>query len=178
MVGLTPPPHDWVGNDGKPIYFDSIDNSAYILGKAPHSARNSWVYIDGEKFQGVRADIGGDPKRALGAHRMEIPLHGEGFLAGLGGEPGFDRRHLQPHHGPVREIRHDLQRGRTGADADHSPGRYAGQDNGWVLALIEPVILDFDKIDHEVSEHQAVPGRRLERPGSGPSDIPTIRFPC
>ena len=36
MVGLTPPPHDWVGNDGKPIYFDSIDNSAYILGKAPH----------------------------------------------------------------------------------------------------------------------------------------------
>jgi hypothetical protein len=60
MVGLTPPPHDWVGNDGKPIYFDSIDNSAYILGKAPHSARNSWVYIDGENFYGVRADIGGD----------------------------------------------------------------------------------------------------------------------
>ena len=26
-----------------------------------------------------------------------------------------------------------------------SPGRYAGQDNGWVLALIEPVILAFDK---------------------------------
>jgi hypothetical protein len=26
-----------------------------------------------------------------------------------------------------------------------SPGRYAGQDNGWVLSLIEPVILDFDK---------------------------------
>jgi arylsulfatase A-like enzyme len=41
MVGLTPPPHDWVGNDGKPIYFDSIDNSAYILGNAPHSARTS-----------------------------------------------------------------------------------------------------------------------------------------
>ena len=39
MVGLTPPPHEWVGNDGKPIYFDSIDNSAYILGKAQHSAR-------------------------------------------------------------------------------------------------------------------------------------------
>ena len=26
MVGLTPPPHgEWVGNDGKPIYFDGID---------------------------------------------------------------------------------------------------------------------------------------------------------
>ncbi len=62
MVGLTPPPHDWVGNDGKGIYFDSIDNSAYILGKAKHSARDSWVYIDGTKFLGVRVDIGGDPK--------------------------------------------------------------------------------------------------------------------
>ena len=37
MVGLTPPPHgEWVGNDGKPIYFDGIDNSAYVTGKAPH----------------------------------------------------------------------------------------------------------------------------------------------
>ena len=53
MVGLTPPPHEWVGNDGKPIYFDSIDNSAYILGKQPHSARNSWIYIDGETFNGA-----------------------------------------------------------------------------------------------------------------------------
>ena len=26
-----------------------------------------------------------------------------------------------------------------------SPGKYAGQDNGWVLALVEPVIADFDK---------------------------------
>ena len=55
MVGLTPPPHDWVDDDGKGIYFDSIDNSAYILGKAEHSARNSWVYIDGENFMGARA---------------------------------------------------------------------------------------------------------------------------
>ncbi len=53
MVGITPPPHgEWKGNDGKPIYFDSIDNSAYILGKAKHSARNSWIYIDGENFMG------------------------------------------------------------------------------------------------------------------------------
>ena len=63
MVGLTPPPHGaWVGNDGKPIYFDSIDNSAYILGKAKHSARKSWIYIDGETMGAVRADIGDDPE--------------------------------------------------------------------------------------------------------------------
>src|SRR5262245_23441109 len=63
MAGITPPPHgEWQGNDGKPIYFDSIDNSAYILGKADHSARKSWIYIDGEVFRAIRADIGGDPK--------------------------------------------------------------------------------------------------------------------
>ncbi|MGB6923083.1 MAG: arylsulfatase, partial [Methyloceanibacter sp.] len=61
MVGLTPPPHDWVGDDGKPIYFDSIDNSAYVLGKSVHSARASWIYIDGETFGGVRVDVSGDP---------------------------------------------------------------------------------------------------------------------
>ena len=26
-----------------------------------------------------------------------------------------------------------------------SPGRYAGQDNGWVVALIDPVMVEFDK---------------------------------
>ena len=26
-----------------------------------------------------------------------------------------------------------------------SPGKYAGQDNGWVLALIYPVMIEFDK---------------------------------
>jgi arylsulfatase len=32
MAGITPPPYgEWQDNKGKPIYFDSIDNSAYIL---------------------------------------------------------------------------------------------------------------------------------------------------
>jgi arylsulfatase A-like enzyme len=63
MVGLTAPPKgEMMDNNGKPIYFDSIDNSAYILGKAEHSARDSWIYIDGETFMGMRVDIGGDPK--------------------------------------------------------------------------------------------------------------------
>jgi hypothetical protein len=61
LVDIKAPPHDRVGNDGKGIYFDSIDNSAYVLGKAPHCARNTWVYIDSEAFGGMRYDIGGDP---------------------------------------------------------------------------------------------------------------------
>jgi arylsulfatase len=61
-VGLTPPPHGaWIDNNGKPIYFDRIDNSEYVLGRTKHSARRSWVCVDGENFMGARAEIAGDP---------------------------------------------------------------------------------------------------------------------
>jgi arylsulfatase len=93
MVGLTPPPHEWVGNDGKPIYFDSIDNSAYILGKAQHSARDSWIYIDGETFNGARADIGGDPKGrgCISPGSISIPPKIPGWV-----RPRISARSAQP----------------------------------------------------------------------------------
>jgi hypothetical protein len=54
MAGLTPPQRGpWTGDDGKP--------SAYILGTARHSARRSWVYVDGESGMGARVDVAGDP---------------------------------------------------------------------------------------------------------------------
>jgi arylsulfatase len=60
MAGITPPPHgEMADNNGKPIYFDSIDNSAYILGKSQHSARRSWIYVNGEYLNAIRTDIGG-----------------------------------------------------------------------------------------------------------------------
>ena len=62
MTGITPSATgEMKDNNGKAIYFDSIDNSAYVTGKAEHSARASWIYIDGESFQGARADVGDAP---------------------------------------------------------------------------------------------------------------------
>ncbi len=82
MVGLTPPPHgEWKDNNGKPIYFDGIDNTAYVTGKAKHSARNGWIYTDGEKFLGMRADVGGDPDESRSQDRVEDALLVEGHLA-------------------------------------------------------------------------------------------------
>src|SRR5690242_10830348 len=145
MVGITPPPHDWVGNDGKGIYFDSIDNSAYILGKAPHSARNSWIYIDGETFQGMRADIGGDPKEPW-VHiawkylytAKDSWLGSEADLGAIGATYNLTMDPYEKYDmtfngaGPYRVL-------------STSPGKYAGQDNGWVMSLIYPVLVDFDK---------------------------------
>jgi arylsulfatase len=145
MVGLTPPPHDWTDNNGKGIYFDSIDNSAYILGKSPHSARNSWIYIDGENFMGARADIGGDPKEPW-VHIAWKYLYTAkdswlGSEANLGSIGALYNLTMDPYEkydmtfngaAPTRVL-------------SSSPGKYAGQDNGWILSLIYPVIVDFDK---------------------------------
>ena len=138
-----------------------------------HSARDSWIYIDGENFMGARFDIGGDPKNDDSPHRVEVPLYGQGHLAWPETESGFDRLALLPHHGSVREIRHGLQRCDVVAHAeDLRRVSYAGEDNGWVLALIYPVIIDFDKSDHEVSEHQAI--SRAARPNDL---IPDLQHP-
>jgi len=145
MVGLTPPPHDWVGNDSKPIYFDSIDNSAYILGQASHSARNSWIYIDGEVFQGARADIAGDPN-APWVHIAWKYLYTAkdswlGSSANLGSIGALYNLTMDPYE------KYDMIF--NGAAPSRvlttSPGKYSGEDNGWVLSLIYPVIIDFDK---------------------------------
>ena len=82
MVGLTPPPHGaWKDNDGKPIYFDSIDNSAYIMGKAKHSARNGGSISAVKASHGMRADIGDDPENPDLTNRLEIPIYRQGHLA-------------------------------------------------------------------------------------------------
>ena len=81
MVGLTPPPSArWKDNNGKPIYFDSIDNSAYIMGKAKHSARNSWIYVDGESFRRARATSAVIPRMPTSISPGK-PLHRQGHLA-------------------------------------------------------------------------------------------------
>ena len=145
MAGLTPPPHgEWKDNNGKSIYFDSIDNSDYILGKAKHSARTSWVYVNGETFAGVRADILGGSSEPwvhiawkylysakdswLGP---EQNLGSIGTLYNLTMDP-FEKYDMIFNGAAPMQI------------VTTSPGRYAGQDNGWVGGLVAPVILDFD----------------------------------
>ncbi len=171
MVGITPPPHDWVDNNGKGIYFDSIDNSAYILGKAQHSARNSWVYIDGETFQGVRADVRGDPNEPwvniawkylytakdswLGS---EANLGAIGALYNLTMDPYEKYDMIFNGAAPARVL-------------TTSPGRYSGQDNGWVMALIGPVIENFDQTLMKYPNLKRFPG------GASTDLVPNLQVP-
>jgi arylsulfatase len=39
-----------------------------------------------------------------------------------------------------------------------SPGKYAGQDNGWVLALIVPTVMEFNKSIVDFPSIKRIPG--------------------
>jgi hypothetical protein len=41
-----------------------------------------------------------------------------------------------------------------------SPGKYAGQDNGWVLALLFPVVMEFNKSIVDYPSIKRSPGER------------------
>jgi arylsulfatase A-like enzyme len=172
MAGITPPPHgEWRDNNNKPIYFDGIDNSAYILGRGQHSARDSWVYIDGETFQGVRADIGGDPKEPW-LHIAWKYLYTAkdswlGAEANLGAIGALYNLTMDPFE------QHDMifNGGAPTCVLSSSPGKYSGQDNGWALSLLEPVIVDFDKSIAQYPSIKRFPG------GASTDLIPNLQRP-
>ena len=171
MVGLTPPPHDWVGNDGKGIYFDSIDNSAYVLGKAPHSARTSWVYIDGESFQGVRTDIGGDPKEPWVNIAWKYLYTAKDSWLGVDANLGAIGALYNLTMDPYEKYDMIFNGAAAARVLTSSPGRYAGQDNGWIGALVFPVMMGFNQSIMKYPSIKRFPG------GASTDLIPDLQHP-
>jgi arylsulfatase A-like enzyme len=145
LVGIKPPPHEWSGNDGKPIYFDSIDNSAYVLGKSEHSARDSWVYIDGENFMGMRADIGADPDRPWLKIAWKYLYTAKDTWLGPTQNLGSIGALYNLTMDPFEKYDMTFNGAVSTRMPTTSPGRYAGEDNGWVLSLVYPVLIAFDQ---------------------------------
>jgi len=145
MAGITPPPADWVDNNGKGIYFDGIDNSTYVTGKARHSARNTWIYIDGEAFGGVRVDIGDDPQnpdlKIAWKYLWTAKDTWLGPTQNLGAIGSIYNLTMDPYEKYDMTFPGAL----STRLATTSPGRYTGEDNGWVLSLAYPVLIDFNK---------------------------------
>ena len=143
MVGLkSPTKGETLDNNGKPIYFDGIDNSAYVTGKAKHSARDSWIYIDGETFQGMRADIDNEPDVRIAWKYLwtskDTWLGPEMNLGAIGSTYNLT---MDPYE------KYDMMF--NGAVSTRnpttSPGRYAGMDNGWVFSLVDIPLTEFNK---------------------------------
>jgi arylsulfatase len=172
MVGIKAPPKgEMMDNDGKPIYFDSIDNSAYIMGKSPHSARTSWMYMDGETFSAIRADIGGDPKNPDLWIAWKYTWTAKDTWLGptqlLGSIGAFYNLTMDPFE------KYDMTF--NGAAPTRmpttSPGRYAGYDNGWALALMYPPLVEFDKSIMKYPNIKRFPG------GASDDLVPNLQRP-
>src|SRR5205085_5096628 len=158
MAGLKPPPHgEWKNNNGKPIYFDGYDNSAYITGKAEESARMSWVYIDAVNFLGVRY---GEWKFLFTAKDTWLgpDLH-------LGIPAIYNLKQDPSEH---YDMTFNGAAPATAGVLKSSPGRYSGADNGWagvfsMIPLTEFLdsIKKYPNIPHQPRRIEY--GRRLAR---------------
>jgi len=173
MAGITPPPHgEWKDNNGKPIYFDSIDNSAYILGKAQHSARRSWVFIDGENFNAIRADIAGDPQEPWVSIAWKFVWTAKdswlGPSLGLGAIPAVYNLTMDPFE-KYDMIFNGAQPSFHGIQS--SPGRYAGEDNGWTAAVFSEALVEFDQSVMKYPSIERYPG------GASNDLIPDLQHP-
>jgi arylsulfatase len=172
MSGLTPPPHgEWQGNDGRPIYFDSIDNSSYILGKSQHSARKSWIYIDGENLNAIRVDIAGDPNEPwlniAWKYMWTAKDSWLGTTANLGAIGALYNLTMDPYE------KYDMvfNRAAPARVLTSSPGKYSGEDNGWALSLIYPALLEFDQSIMKYPSIKRYPG------GASNDLIPDLQHP-
>ena len=172
MAGLTPPPNgEWKDDNGNPIYFDGVDNTAYVTGKDAHSARGSWVYIDGEDFKGVRADIGGDPKEPWIRIAWKMLYTSKDTWMGpelfMGAVPSMYNLTLDPFE------KYDLMF--NGAvptrNPTTSPGRYAGMDNGWAISLLDAPLMEFNKSIIKYPNIRRFPG------GASTDLLPNLQHP-
>src|SRR6266705_1819970 len=146
LVGLPAPPHGaWKNNEGQPIYFDSIDNSAYILGKAKHSARAGWIYTDGESFGGMRADIAGDPENPDLHIAWKYLYTAKDTWLGPKEDLGAIGSTYNLTMDPYEKYDMTFNGAMSTRYPTASPGKYAGYDNAWVLSLMYVPLMEFDK---------------------------------
>ena len=142
-----------------------------MLGKPPHSARNSWVYIDGEVFQGVRADISGDPEAPwLNIAWKYLYTAKDTWLRpnqGLGSIGALYNLTMDPYE-KYDMIFNGAVPTRT---LTTSPGRYASQDNGWVAGVLGGVTVEFDK---SIMKYPSI----MRAPGGASTDlVPNLQRP-
>jgi len=127
LLGLEAPPHLWKDNDGKPIVFDGIDNSAYLLGKGPGKREEFFYYTD-QTFAGVRV------KQYKFMFTTKDTWLGTAMPLAT---PALFNLQWDP-----REQYDMMFNGAapTQGTLKTSPGRFSGPDHGWTGMYLMPVL--------------------------------------
>ena len=130
LLGVEPPPHIWQDNNGNPIVFDGVDNSAYLLGQGA-SNRTTFFYYYDQAFGGVRVDnykfLFTSKDTWLGP---SMPLTSAPAMYNLLWDPGEQFDTLFNGAMP------------TAGQVQTSPGRFSGADHGWTLTMFMTPVLD------------------------------------
>jgi len=162
MAGLKVPSNgEWKGNDGNPIYFDGIDNSAYVMGMAKQSARTEMVFIGGTSFQAVRWN--------------QWKIHFTTKDAWLGPElklglPALYNLQMDP--GEQYDMIFNGAAPRVLGFISTSQGRYSGSDNGWAAGYGTSVV---NKFTESVKKYPNIP--TIPSGASLGSDLPEFVAP-
>jgi hypothetical protein len=158
-------------NNNKPMYFDGVDNSAYVTGKDIHSARDSFIYIDGEDFKGVRADIGGDPETPWLRIAWKMLYSSKDTWMGpelnMGAVPSIYNLTMDP----FEKYDMSFNGAVSTRNPTSSPGRYAGMDNGWALSLMDLPLQEFNKSIIKYPSIKRFPG------GASTDMVPNLQHP-
>src|SRR5262249_8520530 len=125
----------------------------------------------GENFQAIRVDIGGDPKEPWVNIAWKYTYTAKDTWLGptqnLGAIGSLYNLTMDPFE------KDDM--GVNGAMAarmpKRSPGQYAGEDTGWVLPLIYPVLIEFDQSVMKFPNIKRSPG------GASNDLMPTLQTP-
>jgi len=141
LAGLEPPPHDWKDNDGKPIIFDGIELTDSLFATGP-GKREAFIYFNDQSFGGVRVrnykSLYTAKDTWLGPDlSLKIPA-----VYDLWWDPGEQYDIVFNGAAPTR------------GDLKTSPGRYSGEDNGWIGLYITPVM---DQFWDELKTHPNIP---------------------
>jgi arylsulfatase len=130
LAGGTAPTRIWKDNNGKDIVFDGVENADYILGKGP-STRDNFFYVTDLAFGGLRVTnfklLFTAKDTWLGPQlNLAFPA-----LYNLWWDPGEQYDAVFNGAAPTR------------GDLKTSPGRYSGEDHGWIVELTQPYFEQF-----------------------------------
>jgi len=145
LAGLTPPPHgEWQDENGVPIYFDGIDQSAYLMRKTDKEPRQMFAYILSTKLGALRVN---DWKFHYSIQDAwlgpTLPL-AMASVYNLKMDPGEEYDRFMGGASPT-----------SGSGAvQTSPGRWQGGDTAWTLALVNVAM---NKLNETFAKYPNVP---------------------
>ena len=148
LAGLTPPPHgEWQDNDGKPIYFDGIDQSANIQGKSDQPPRMTWVYMRGLELQAVRY---GEWKWNWSSQDAWLGPTQNSAL------PAVYNLRMDP--AEAYDMVFNGAAPRVHSQIGTSPGRWSGQDGAWTMAYAGKLMNDVVETFRKFPNIPTIPG--------------------